>query len=83
MWIHLIIGVLVGAVLGLRFKVAVLFLAIGLASTILIAIAIVGGDGLMGLVAAVVTVSMAILLGYVCGVVCRLASIESVWRYKR
>jgi hypothetical protein len=69
-----IIGVLVGIPLGLRFAVVHLALAIALAVIFALTVGVAHGDGFWPIVLAVVTVGMAIKLGYFIGVFLRSAS---------
>jgi hypothetical protein len=63
---------LVGAVLGLRFRVLILVPAIGLSVAVAIANGIVLGESLWRLALVTVVVAMAIQLGYVLGTVAQL-----------
>jgi hypothetical protein len=63
---------LVGAVLGLRFKVLILVPAIGFATVVVTANGIVIGESLWRLASVVVVAAMAIQLGYVSGTVAQL-----------
>jgi hypothetical protein len=63
-----IIGVLVGITLGLRFNVVVLISAIALAVMFALIFGLARDDGFWSIVLAVVTVGMAIKLGYFVGI---------------
>jgi len=63
---------LVGAVLGLRFKVLILVPVTGLSWVLVIANGIVNGESLWRLALALVVVATAIQLGYVGGMVAQL-----------
>jgi hypothetical protein len=63
-----IIGVVVGTVLGLRFNVVALISAIALAVMYALMVGLTRGDGFWSIVLAVVTVGIAIKLGYFVGI---------------
>jgi hypothetical protein len=63
-----IIGVLVGIALGLRFSVVVLISAVALAAMFASTVGIARGESFWSIVLAVVTVGLAIKLGYFVGI---------------
>jgi hypothetical protein len=63
-----IIGVLVGIALGLRFNVVPLAAAISMAVLFALIVGLARDDGFWSIVLAVVTVGMAIKLGYFVGI---------------
>jgi hypothetical protein len=77
MMILILMGVLVGAVLGLRFKVFVLVPAICGALAIVVVDGIARGDGLLRLVLTMITIAMALQLGYILGTVVRFVDTTS------
>jgi hypothetical protein len=71
MLILMAIGILVGAVLGLRFKVLVLVPVICVALAIVLVDGIARGDGLWWLALAMVVIATSLQLGYILGIVVR------------
>jgi len=71
MMILILLSVLVGAVLGLRFKVFVLVPVICGALAIAVVEGIAGGDGLWRLVFAMTVIAASLQLGYILGIVIR------------
>jgi len=67
------IGILVGAVLGLRFKVLVLVPVICVALAIVLVDGIARGDGLWWLALAMIVITTSLQLGYILGNVVRFA----------
>jgi len=65
------LSVLVGAMLGLRFKVFVLVPVICGALAIAVVEGIAGGDGLWRLVFAMIVIAASLQLGYILGIVVR------------
>jgi hypothetical protein len=66
-----IIGILIGATLGLRFKFLILLPAIGLAGLGIACAGIAHGDGIGLVVLTVVVVATALQVGYLAGIVTR------------
>jgi len=71
MMILIPLSVLVGAMLGLRFKVFVLVPVICGALAIAVVEGIAGGDGLWRLVFAMIVIAASLQLGYILGIVVR------------
>ncbi len=71
MLILMAIGILVGAVLGLRFKVLVLVPVICVAIPIVLAAGIAHGDGVWRLALAMVVIATSLQVGYILGNVTR------------
>jgi len=69
--ILILLSVLVGAVLGLRFKVFVLVPVICGALAIAVVEGIARGDGPLRLVFAMITITASLQLGYILGIVIR------------
>jgi hypothetical protein len=65
------VGVLLGAVLGLRFKVLVLVPVICAALPIVVVAGIARGEGLWRLALAMIVVATSLQLGYILGIVVR------------
>jgi|SRR5450631_4755337 len=68
MVILLVIGILVGAVLSLRFKVLVLVPVICGALSIVVVDGIARGDGLLRLAVAMIAIATSVQLGFILGV---------------
>ena len=71
MVILMVIGILVGAVLGLRFKVLVLVPVICGALSIVVVDGIARGDGLLRIAVAMIVIATSVQLGFVLGIVTR------------
>jgi hypothetical protein len=69
MMILILIGVLVGAVLGLRFKVFVLAPVICIALVIVAVDGVARGDELWRLAVSMIVIATAVQLGYILGIV--------------
>ncbi len=62
---------LIGAVLGMRFKVLILIPAIGLAWIVILAAGIARSDSISAILIATVLASTCLQIGYLCGTVTR------------
>jgi hypothetical protein len=67
MMILFLMGVLVGAVLGVRFKVLVLVPAICAALPVVVVAEIARGEGIWGLALATIVVASSLQIGYILG----------------
>jgi hypothetical protein len=72
-----LIGILLGAVLGLRFKVLVLVPVICAALPVVVVAGIARGDGLWQLVLAMIVIATFLQLGYVLGIVVRFVMVAA------
>jgi hypothetical protein len=77
MVILIMIGILVGAVLGLRFKVLVLVPVVCGALAVVVVNGIARGDGLWQLVLAMTVIAISLQLGYVLGIVVRFVMVAA------
>ena len=72
MMVLMLIGVIVGAVLGLRFKVLVLAPVICIALVIVAVDGVARGDGLWRLAVSMIGIATAVQVGYILGIVIQL-----------
>jgi len=71
MSVPIFLAFLIGAVLGMRFKVLILIPAIGLAWIVILAAGIAREDNVSAILIAAVLASSCLQIGYLCGIVTR------------
>jgi len=73
----MMIGILVGTVLGLRFKVLILVPVVCGALPIVVVSGIARGEGLWRLALSMIVIAMSLQLGYVLGIVARFVMVAA------